>query len=56
LGRTPTQISIDLIAMWTALAVYAAIWAIGLGVGIGGVWLPAAVTVIYIGMHVFEIT
>jgi hypothetical protein len=42
--------------MWTALAVYAVIWAIGLGVGIGGVWLPAAVTATYVGMHVFEIT
>ena len=50
-ARTRTQASIDAVAMWTALVVYAVIWIVGLQAGLETMWLPAAVTIIYVAMH-----
>jgi hypothetical protein len=55
-ARTRTQASIDAVAMWTALVVYAVIWIVGLQAGLETMWLPAAVTIIYVAMHIYEIT
>ena len=54
-SRTSTRIE-DLV-MWSALGVYALVWLLGLGIGLGGAWWIAVVaTASYVGMHVFEIT
>jgi hypothetical protein len=54
-SRTDRRIA-DLV-LWSALAVYTAVWVAGLGVGLGGEWLLAGGTAAtYVGMHVFEMT
>jgi hypothetical protein len=40
---------------WSTLAVYAAVWIAGLGLGLGGEWqLVVGVAATYVGMHAFE--
>ncbi len=52
-SRTDTRIA-DFV-MWSALAVYAAVWVAGLGFGLGGEWLLASLTAgAYVGMHIYE--
>jgi len=56
---SPTEQRIEDAAMWSALAIYFATWLLILtrGFGDGPCILPAlAITSVYIGMHVYEIT
>jgi hypothetical protein len=52
-----TAVRIEGSVMWSSLAIYAVVWVLGLSLGLGGEWLlGVCVTIIYVGMHVYEIT
>jgi hypothetical protein len=56
-SHSHTDLRIAEFVVWSALTVYAAVWFVGLGIGLSGEWLVAGwATASYVGMHVFEMT